>query len=100
MKDIVTRGFFDLESVQNYGAEGIVSSVLKSFSTAIAQGNLEEAKIKGKIEIVLRAIEANENTREDIMKTIRELGKAGQLTPELTQYLFTAYNQALIQLPF
>lgn len=100
MKDIVTRGFFDLESVQNYGAEGIVSSVLKSISTAIAQGNLEEAKIKGKIEIVLRAIEANENTREDIMKTIRELGKAGQLTPELTQYLFTAYNQALIQLPF
>lgn len=100
MKDLVTRGFFDLESVQNSGAEGIVSSVLKSISTAIAQGNLEEAKIKGKIEIVLKAIEANENTREDIMKTIRELGKAGQLTPELTQYLFAAYNQALIQLPF
>lgn len=100
MKDIVTRGFFDLESVQKSGAEGIVSSVLKSISTAIAQGNLEEGKIKGKIEIVLRAIEANENTREDIMKTIRELGKAGQLTPELTQYLFTANNQALIQLPF
>lgn len=100
MKDLVTRGFFDLESVQNSGAEGIVSSVLKSISTAVAQGNLEEAKIKGKIEIVLKAIEANENTREDIMKTIRELGKAGQLTPELTQYLFAAYNQALIQLPF
>lgn len=100
MKDLVTRGFFDLESVRNSGAEGIVSSVLKSVSTAIAQGNLEEAKIKGKIEIVLKAIEANENTREDIMKTIRELGKAGQLTPELTQYLFAAYNQALIQLPF
>ncbi len=100
MKDLVTRGFFDLESVRNSGAEGIVSSVLKSISTAIAQGNLEEAKIKGKIEIVLKAIEANENTREDIMKTIRELGKAGQLTPELTQYLFAAYNQALIQLPF
>ena len=100
MKDLVTRGFFDLESVRNSGAEGIVSSVLKSVSTAIAQGNLEEAKIKGRIEIVIKAIEANENTREDIMKTIRELGKAGQLTPELTQYLFTAYNQALIQLPF
>lgn len=100
MKDLVTRGFFDLESVRNSGAEGIVSSVLKSISTAIAQGNLEEAKIKGKIEIVLKAIEANENTRKDIMKTIRELGKAGQLTPELTQYLFAAYNQALIQLPF
>ena len=100
MKDLVTRGFFDLESVRNSGAEGIVSSVLKSISTAIAQGNLEEAKIKGKIEIILKAIEANENTREDIMKTIRELGKAGQLTPELTQYLFAAYNQALIQLPF
>lgn len=100
MKDLVTRGFFGLESVRNSGAEGIVSSVLKSISTAIAQGNLEEAKIKGKIEIVLKAIEANENTREDIMKTIRELGKAGQLTPELTQYLFAAYNQALIQLPF
>ena len=100
MKDLVTRGFFDLESVRNSGAEGIVSSVLKSISTAIAQGNLEEAKIKGRIEIVIKAIEANENTREDIMKTIRELGKAGQLTPELTQYLFTAYNQALIQLPF
>ena len=100
MKDLVTRGFFDLASVRNSGAEGIVSSVLKSISTAIAQGNLEEAKIKGRIEIVIKAIEANENTREDIMKTIRELGKAGQLTPELTQYLFAAYNQALIQLPF
>lgn len=100
MKDLVTRNFFDLESDRNAGSNGIVSSVLMSISRVFGYHSLEEEKIKGQIEIVIRAIEANENTREDIMKTIRELGKAGQLTPELTQYLFAAYNQALIQLPF
>ena len=69
----------------------VVSSVLSALPMAIVRPLLEYRRMDGQIE-------ANERTREDIMKTIRELGTAGKLTPELTQYLFAAYNQALIQM--
>ena len=100
MKDLITRGFFDLEAVLNSASEGMVSSAVRSISSAVAQGKLEMKKTDGKIQIMDKAIKANESTRQDIMKTIREPGMAGKLTPELTQYLFAAYNQALIQFPF
>ena len=76
----------------------VVSSVLSALPMAIVRPLLEYRRMDVQIDIIIRAIEANERTREDIMKTIRELGTAGKLTPELTQYLFAAYNQALIQM--
>mgnify|MGYP006987438192 CR=1 FL=1 len=95
MNNLVTHNFFDSGFDRNAGSNRI-SFVLTSISKVLGYRSLEEAKIKGQLEIALRTIEVNANTREDIMKTIRELGKAGQLTPELAQYLFTAYNQVLM----
>ena len=72
---------------------------LSALPMAITRPLLEYRRLNAQVDVIMRAIEANEKTREDIMKTIRELGAAGQLTPELAPYLFAAYNQALIQLP-
>ena len=57
----------------------------------------EYRRIGAQAPVIIKALETNEQSLADIMKTIRELGIAGQLTPELTQYLFAAYNQALMQ---
>lgn len=100
MNKPVTSSYYDLMPVTKTGGEGIIPSVLNALPMAVSKPFLEGKRLEIQEQIVLRAIESNEATREDIMKTIRELGAAGELTPELAQYLFAAYNQALIQLPF
>ena len=99
MNNLVASSYYDLAPTTKASAEGIVSSVLSALPMAITRPLLEYRRLNAQVDVIMRAIEANEKTREDIMKTIRELGAAGQLTPELAQYLFAAYNQALIQLP-
>ena len=84
-------------SVRNMGGDGIFLSVLSALPTAIARPFLEYRRIGAQAPVIIKALETNEQSLADIMKTIRELGIAGQLTPELTQYPFAAYNQALMQ---
>ena len=80
--------------VGNMSGDGIVLSALP---TALSRPFLEYRRIGAQASVIIKAMEMNEKSRADIMKTIRELGSAGQLTPELVQYLFAAYNQALMQ---
>lgn len=87
MNNLVTSSYYDLAPTTKASAEGIVSSVLSALPMAITRPLLEYRRLNAQVDVIMRAIEANEKTREDIMKTIRELGAAGQLTPELAQYL-------------
>ena len=80
--------------VGNMSGDGISLSALP---TALSRPFLEYRRIGAQASVIIKAMEMNEKSRADIMKTIRELGSAGQLTPELVQYLFAAYNQALMQ---
>lgn len=98
MNNLVTNSYYDLVTGTKSSGDGIVSSILNALPMAVAKPLLEYRRMDVQVDIIMRAIEANEKTKEDIMKTIRELGAADKLTPELTQYLFAAYNQALIQL--
>lgn len=100
MNNLVTSSYYDLVPDGKTGGDGIVSSILNALPMAVTKPLLEYRRLNAQVDIIMRSIEANQKTREDIMKTIRELGAAGELTPELAQYLFAAYNQALIQLPF
>ena len=99
MNRLAKNNYYDLPTTTNASAEGFVSSFLSALPMAIAKPLLECRRLDAQVDLILRAIEANEKTREDILRTIRELAVAGQLTPELVQYLFAAYNQTLIQLP-
>lgn len=99
MNNIVSNSYYDLVSTSSTGAGEFVSSVLGALPTAVAKPFLDYKRMTVQGDIITHAIEANQKTREDIMKTIRDLGMAGQLTSELAQLLFAAYNQALIQLP-
>ena len=91
MNNLVTSSYYDLAPTTKASAEGIVSSVLSALPMAITRPLLEYRRLNAQVDVIMRAIEANEKTREDIMKTIRELGAAGQLTPELAQYLFAKH---------
>lgn len=100
MSNLVSKSYYDLISTPSSNVGEIVSSALSAVPTALAKPFLDYERVKTQGNIVMKAIDANQKTREDIMNTIRSLGMAGKLTPELSQRLFTAYNQALIQLPF
>lgn len=83
--------------VGNMSGDGIFLSALSALPTTLSRPFLEYRRIGAQASVIIKAMEMNEKSRADIMKTIRELGSAGQLTPELVQYLFAAYNQALMQ---
>lgn len=100
MSNLVTTSYCDLVAGSQTRAGEFVSSVLSAIPTAIAKPILDYQRVNVQRDIIMSAIEANQRTREDIMETIRTLGKEGKLTPELMTMLFASYNQALIQLPF
>ena len=100
MNNLVSGNCYNLTSGIQNGGDGLFSSFLSALPMAVAKPVLEYRRLNAQTDIIIKAIESNEKTKEDIMKTIRELGESGNLTPELVQYLFAAYNQALIQMPF
>lgn len=90
-----TRGSYGDLSVYSGTASvnGFVAELLAAVPYALAKPILDYQKMKTQGKLYAIAIETRRQERADIMKTMQVLAKYGQLTPELSQQLMTAYYQ-------
>lgn len=89
-----------LEQLVSPEKQTILSKLASAIPDAVAKPYLDAKRIDAQQKCLQSIISANLETRKDIMRTMRELAAAKQLTPEISQYLFAALNQTLIQYPF
>ena len=98
MKNIIERGYDEIVTRSCEG-ESILGTVAGAIPSGLAKPLLDHQRIKYQKELIEKVIEANKQTKADLMHTLRELASQGQLTPEIVGHIFAAYNQALIQYP-
>lgn len=93
MKDYLSLGNKTDLTVLSGTPRNYTSDLLSAIPLAIAAPILSYQRTKAQKEIIIKQIESNRAERVEIMRTMRELARLGQLTPEVTQQLLVAYYQ-------
>lgn len=72
---------------------GFTAELLKAIPMALAEPLLSYQRTKAQRELIAIAINAKTRERSEILRTMQELAKLGQLTPELSNQLLMLYLQ-------
>lgn len=90
MNDLVN---FGSNTSPSLSIGGFVTELLSSIPSALARPILDYQRMKTQESLMKLALEAKKAERIEILKTMRVLAEKGQLTPEISQALLSAYYQ-------
>ena len=79
--------------VTSVGANRIGSDFLSAIPMAVAAPVLAYQQTKAQERVLISVIEAKQEERKEILKTMRELASNGELTSERFQLLMVAYSE-------